>query len=115
MTPGEGLAPGPGPRERKLCARASLTTDTAAPSSQALAVSGEHSLGSGELLLHSTCQLGLAPDPEHGLHLSLTLRNHSRPRTRDYSGELEVRWLPAPEVDNPVWPVDHHRLGSPAI
>ena len=94
MTPGEGLAPGPGPCERKLCARTSLTTDTAAPSSQALAVSGEHSLGSGELLLHSRCQLGLAPDPEHGLHLSLTLRNHSRPRTRDYSGELEVRWLP---------------------
>ncbi|XP_043770238.1 uncharacterized protein LOC122701385 [Cervus elaphus] len=58
---------------------------------RALAVSGEHTLGSGELLLHSRCQLGLAPDPEHGLHLSLMLRNHSRPRTHDYSGELELR------------------------
>ena len=66
---------------------------------QALLVSGEHTLGSGELLLHSRCQLGLAPDPDHGLHLSLTLHNHSRPRTHDYSGELEVRWLPAPEED----------------
>ncbi|KAB0351182.1 hypothetical protein FD754_016039 [Muntiacus muntjak] len=58
---------------------------------RALTVSGEHTLGSGELLLHSRCQLGLAPDPEHGLHLSLMLRNHSRPRTHDYSGELELR------------------------
>ncbi|XP_055264785.1 uncharacterized protein LOC129545005 [Moschus berezovskii] len=57
----------------------------------ALSVSGEHTLGSGELLLHSRCQLGLAPDTDHGLHLSLTLRNHSRPRTHDYSGELELR------------------------
>ncbi|XP_070218679.1 uncharacterized protein [Bos mutus] len=64
----------------------------------ALSVSGEHTLGSGELLLHSRCQLGLAPDPDHGLHLSLTLHNHSRPRTHDYSGELELhgpkaQWL----------------------
>lgn len=66
---------------------------------QALLVSGEHTLGSGELLLHSRCQLGLVPDPDHSLHLSLMLRNHSRPRTHDYSGELEVRWLPAPEED----------------
>ncbi|KAM7228105.1 hypothetical protein CapIbe_020559 [Capra ibex] len=58
---------------------------------RALLVSGEHTLGSGELLLHSRCQLGLAPDPDHGLHLSLMLRNHSRPRTHDYSGELELR------------------------
>uniref|UniRef100_A0A8C6DW92 Vitellogenin domain-containing protein n=1 Tax=Moschus moschiferus TaxID=68415 RepID=A0A8C6DW92_MOSMO len=57
----------------------------------ALSVSGEHTLGSGELLLHSRCQLGLAPDTDHGLHLSLMLRNHSRPRTHDYSGELELR------------------------
>nr|XP_025130429.1 uncharacterized protein LOC102408196 isoform X2 [Bubalus bubalis] len=64
----------------------------------ALSVSGEHTLGSGELLLHSRCQLGLAPDPDHGLHLSLMLRNHSRPRRRDYFGELELhgpkaQWL----------------------
>ncbi|KAI4531608.1 hypothetical protein MG293_018122 [Ovis ammon polii] len=58
---------------------------------RALLVSGEHTLGSGELLLHSRCQLGLAPDPDHSLHLSLMLRNHSRPRTHDYSGELELR------------------------
>uniref|UniRef100_A0A8D0NM76 Vitellogenin domain-containing protein n=1 Tax=Sus scrofa TaxID=9823 RepID=A0A8D0NM76_PIG len=57
---------------------------------QALSVSGEHSLGGGELLLHSRFQLGLAPDPEHGLQLSLTLRNHSRPRMPDFSGELEL-------------------------
>lgn len=85
---------------RGSCAPAPpLTADTPASSFQALAVSGEHTLGSSELLLHSRCQLGLAPDPEHGLHLSLMLRNHSRPRTHDYSGELEVRWLPASEVD----------------
>ncbi|XP_045316683.1 uncharacterized protein LOC123589086, partial [Leopardus geoffroyi] len=57
---------------------------------RALSVSGEHTLGHGELLLQSRCQLGLAPDPDHGLHLSLTLRNHSRPRTPDFSGELEI-------------------------
>ena len=50
-------------------------------------------MGSSGLLLHSKCQLGLAPDPDHNLHLSLTLRNHSRPRMPDFSGELEVRWL----------------------
>ncbi|XP_057606639.1 uncharacterized protein LOC130861610 [Hippopotamus amphibius kiboko] len=58
---------------------------------RALSVSGEHTLGSGGLLLHSKCQLGLAPDPDHGLHVSLILRNHSRPRTPDFSGELELR------------------------
>ncbi|XP_049495320.1 uncharacterized protein LOC125928630 [Panthera uncia] len=57
---------------------------------RALSVSGEHTLGHGELLLRSHCRLGLAPDPGHGLHLSLTLRNHSRPRTPDFSGELEI-------------------------
>ncbi|GAB5583070.1 apolipoprotein B-100 [Prionailurus iriomotensis] len=57
---------------------------------RALSVSGEHTLGHGELLLRSHCRLGLAPDPDHGLHLSLTLRNHSRPRTPDFSGELEI-------------------------
>ena len=69
------------------CAPRSLTPTL---SSQALSVSGEHTLGHGELLLRSHCRLGLAPDPGHGLHLSLTLRNHSRPRTPDFSGELEV-------------------------
>ncbi|XP_026974153.1 uncharacterized protein [Sagmatias obliquidens] len=58
---------------------------------RALSVSGEHTLGSGGLLLHSKCQLGLAPDPDHSLHLSLTLRNHSRPWMPDFSGELELR------------------------
>ncbi|KAB0400074.1 hypothetical protein E2I00_002406, partial [Balaenoptera physalus] len=58
---------------------------------RALSFSGEHTLGSGGLLLHSKCQLGLAPDPDHSLHLSLTLRNHSRPRMPDFSGELELR------------------------
>uniref|UniRef100_A0A8C0E305 Vitellogenin domain-containing protein n=1 Tax=Balaenoptera musculus TaxID=9771 RepID=A0A8C0E305_BALMU len=58
---------------------------------RALSVSGEHTLGGGGLLLHSKCQLGLAPDPDHSLHLSLTLRNHSRPRMPDFSGELELR------------------------
>ncbi|XP_042777267.1 uncharacterized protein LOC122209464 [Panthera leo] len=57
---------------------------------RALSVSGEHTLGHGELLLRSHCRLGLAPDPGHGLHLSLTVRNHSRPRTPDFSGELEI-------------------------
>ncbi|XP_046943772.1 uncharacterized protein LOC124518034 [Lynx rufus] len=57
---------------------------------RALSVSGEHTLGHGELLLRSHCRLGLAPDPDHGLHLSLTLRDHSRPRTPDFSGELEI-------------------------
>ncbi|XP_077762768.1 uncharacterized protein LOC144318994 [Canis aureus] len=57
---------------------------------RALSVSGEHTLGHRELLLHSHCQLGLAPDPDHGLQLSLTLRNHSKPRTPDFSGELEI-------------------------
>ncbi|KAF5918396.1 hypothetical protein HPG69_011837, partial [Diceros bicornis minor] len=57
---------------------------------RALSVSGEHTLGSSGLLLRSHCQLGLAPDPDHGLHLSLTLRNHSRPRMPGFSGELEL-------------------------
>eukprot|EP00071_Canis_lupus_P042825 XP_022276382.1 uncharacterized protein LOC111096476 [Canis lupus familiaris] len=57
---------------------------------RALSVSGEHTLGHRELLLHSHCQLGLTPDPDHGLQLSLTLRNHSKPRTPDFSGELEI-------------------------
>ncbi|XP_072691906.1 uncharacterized protein [Canis lupus baileyi] len=57
---------------------------------RALSVSGEHTLGHRGLLLHSHCQLGLAPDPDHGLQLSLTLRNHSKPRTPDFSGELEI-------------------------
>ncbi|XP_062957166.1 uncharacterized protein LOC134381001 [Cynocephalus volans] len=58
---------------------------------RALLVSGEHTLGRGGLLLHSQGQLGLAPDPDHGLHFSLTLRNHSRPHAPDFSGELELR------------------------
>nr|XP_008540312.1 PREDICTED: uncharacterized protein LOC103565897 [Equus przewalskii] len=61
---------------------------------RALSVSGEHTLGSSGLLLHSHCQLGLAPDPAHGLHLSLTLRNHSRPGMPGFSGELECALTP---------------------
>nr|XP_054363489.1 uncharacterized protein LOC123844460 [Mirounga angustirostris] len=57
---------------------------------RALSVSGEHTLGHNGLLLDSRCQMGLAPDPDHGLHLSLTLRNHSKPRAPDFSGELEI-------------------------
>uniref|UniRef100_A0A2K5QFP1 Vitellogenin domain-containing protein n=1 Tax=Cebus imitator TaxID=2715852 RepID=A0A2K5QFP1_CEBIM len=65
---------------------------------RALLVSGEHILGRGGLLLRSRCQVGLAPAPEHGLHLSLTLRNHSRPHSPDFSGELELRGSKAHRV-----------------
>ncbi|XP_064218945.1 uncharacterized protein LOC110568750 [Aotus nancymaae] len=65
---------------------------------RALLVSGEHILGRGELLLRSRCEVGLAPAPDHGLHLSLTLRNHSRPRSPDFSGELELRGSKAQRV-----------------
>ncbi|XP_022372747.1 uncharacterized protein LOC111156270 [Enhydra lutris kenyoni] len=57
---------------------------------RALSVSGEHTLGHSGLLLHSHCQLGLAPDPDHGLRLNLTVRDHSKPRAPDFSGELEI-------------------------
>ncbi|XP_011816828.1 PREDICTED: uncharacterized protein LOC105525710 [Colobus angolensis palliatus] len=57
---------------------------------RALLVTGEHLLGQSGLLLRSRCHLGLAPDPDHGLHLSLTLRNHSRRHSTDFSGALEV-------------------------
>ncbi|XP_013373100.1 PREDICTED: uncharacterized protein LOC102005516 [Chinchilla lanigera] len=43
-------------------------------------VSGEHSLGCGQLLLHSHWQLGPAAHADPGLNLSLMLCNHSRPR-----------------------------------
>ncbi|KAK2102242.1 hypothetical protein P7K49_019909 [Saguinus oedipus] len=42
-------------------------------SSQDLLVSGEHILGRNGLLMLSHCQLGLAPAPDNGPHLSLTL------------------------------------------
>lgn len=35
-------------------------------------------------------QLGLTRDLDPGLHLSLTLCNHSRPHASDFSGELEA-------------------------
>ncbi|XP_057171097.1 uncharacterized protein LOC113270878 [Ursus arctos] len=57
---------------------------------RALSVSGEHTLGHSGLLLCSHCQLALSPDPDRGLHLSLTLCNHSKPRASDFSGELEI-------------------------
>ncbi|XP_032183674.1 uncharacterized protein LOC116580920 isoform X2 [Mustela erminea] len=57
---------------------------------RALLVSGEHTLGHSGLLLHSHCQLGLAPDPDHGLRLNLTIRDHSKPRAPDFSGELQI-------------------------
>lgn len=72
------------------CPCGSLTADTPPLSFQALSVSGEHTLGHSGLLLRSHCQLALSPDPDRGLHLSLTLRNHSKPRVSDFSGELEV-------------------------
>eukprot|EP00074_Homo_sapiens_P099991 XP_016879420.1 putative uncharacterized protein LOC400499 isoform X3 [Homo sapiens] len=65
---------------------------------RALLVVGEHTLGQGGLLLRSRCHLGLAPDPDHGLHLSLTLQNHSRPRSADFSGALELRGSKAQRV-----------------
>uniref|UniRef100_A0A8C7BRA5 Vitellogenin domain-containing protein n=1 Tax=Neovison vison TaxID=452646 RepID=A0A8C7BRA5_NEOVI len=57
---------------------------------RALSVSGEHTLGHSGLLLRSHCQLGLAPDPDHGLCLNLTIRDHSKPRAPDFSGELQI-------------------------
>ncbi|XP_045238922.2 uncharacterized protein [Macaca fascicularis] len=65
---------------------------------RALLVAGEHVLGQGGLLLRSRCHLGLAPDPDHGLHLSLTLRNHSRPHSTDFSGALELRGSKAQRI-----------------
>nr|XP_042139246.1 uncharacterized protein LOC107402064 [Peromyscus maniculatus bairdii] len=58
---------------------------------RALSFSGEHSLDQGALLLRSQYQLGLAPDPDQGLHFSLTLYNHSRPNAPDFSGQLELQ------------------------
>uniref|UniRef100_G3QM33 Vitellogenin domain-containing protein n=1 Tax=Gorilla gorilla gorilla TaxID=9595 RepID=G3QM33_GORGO len=65
---------------------------------RALLVVGEHTLGQGRLLLRSRCHLGLAPDPDHGLHLSLTLQNHSRSHSADFSGALELRGSKAQRV-----------------
>uniref|UniRef100_A0A2K5K1V0 Vitellogenin domain-containing protein n=1 Tax=Colobus angolensis palliatus TaxID=336983 RepID=A0A2K5K1V0_COLAP len=65
---------------------------------RALLVTGEHLLGQSGLLLRSRCHLGLAPDPDHGLHLSLTLRNHSRRHSTDFSGALELRGSKAQRV-----------------
>ncbi|XP_058289919.1 uncharacterized protein LOC116462743 [Hylobates moloch] len=65
---------------------------------RALLVVGEHTLGQGGLLLRSRFHLGLAPDPDHGLHLSLTLQNHSRPHSADFSGALELRGSKAQRV-----------------
>ncbi|KAL6060180.1 hypothetical protein STEG23_004069, partial [Scotinomys teguina] len=59
--------------------------------SRALSFSGEHSLDQGALLLRSQYQLGLAPDPDQGLHVSLALYNHSRPNIPDFSGQLELQ------------------------
>nr|XP_023416455.1 uncharacterized protein LOC106025279 [Cavia porcellus] len=56
-----------------------------------LSVSGEHSLGPGQFLLHSRWQLGLASHSDPGLNLSLTLRNRSSPLASSFSGELELR------------------------
>lgn len=68
----------------------SLTSGTSAVFPQALSFSEEHSLDQGALLLRSQYQLGLAPDPNQGLHFSLTLHNHSQPNAPDFSGQLEV-------------------------
>ncbi|XP_027694814.1 uncharacterized protein LOC114025554 [Vombatus ursinus] len=59
--------------------------------SSAVAISGEYLLNQGSFVLHSRGLLRLAPDPGHGLVLVLTLRNHSTPKTQDFSGELELR------------------------
>ncbi|XP_035292880.1 uncharacterized protein LOC103163831 isoform X1 [Cricetulus griseus] len=58
---------------------------------RALSFSGEHSLDQGALLLRSQYHLGLAPEPDQGLHFSLTLYNHSRPNAPDFSGQLELQ------------------------
>ncbi|XP_021100109.1 uncharacterized protein LOC110345763 [Heterocephalus glaber] len=68
-----------------------------------LSVSGALSLGPGQLLLRSHCHLGLAPDLDHGLNLSLTLYNHSRPHASDFSGELELRGPTAQWVGLQGW------------
>uniref|UniRef100_A0A6I8P492 Vitellogenin domain-containing protein n=1 Tax=Ornithorhynchus anatinus TaxID=9258 RepID=A0A6I8P492_ORNAN len=57
----------------------------------AVQLSGEHVLGQGHLLLRSQTRLRLARDPGPGLQLSVTLRNDSSSRARDYSGGLELR------------------------
>ncbi|XP_017746151.1 PREDICTED: uncharacterized protein LOC108541206 [Rhinopithecus bieti] len=72
---------------------------------RALLVTGEHVLGQGGLLLRSRCHLGLAPDPDHGLHLSLTLRNHSRPHSTDFSGALKG-------AERRVWCCGHVPMGG---
>ncbi|XP_051024048.1 uncharacterized protein LOC127208599 [Acomys russatus] len=58
---------------------------------RALLFSGEHSLDQGALLLSSQYHLGLPPDPDRGLHFSLTLHNHSRPNAPEFSGQLELQ------------------------
>ncbi|XP_023363341.1 uncharacterized protein LOC111721833 [Otolemur garnettii] len=83
LWPAQGPVPGAGTWIVKR------THQVLPPGLQALLLSGEHTVGQGGLLLQSCCQLGLAPDTDHGLHLSLTLRNHSRPHSADFSGELE--------------------------
>ncbi|KAM7147621.1 uncharacterized protein WM277_011653 [Molossus nigricans] len=50
----------------------------------------ENMLGRDGLLLHFHCQLDLILDLGHSLHPSLTLCNHSRPWTSDFSREPEV-------------------------
>ncbi|XP_051828645.1 uncharacterized protein LOC127545411 [Antechinus flavipes] len=58
---------------------------------QAVVISGEHLLSQGSFMLQSRSLFRLAPDPGDGLVLVLTLRNHSTPKTQDFSGELEMR------------------------
>ncbi|XP_072466121.1 uncharacterized protein [Notamacropus eugenii] len=59
--------------------------------SSAVVISGEHLLNQGSFMLQSRNLLRLAPDPGDGLVLVLTLRNHSTPKTQDFSGELELK------------------------
>ncbi|XP_031801299.1 uncharacterized protein LOC100916970 [Sarcophilus harrisii] len=59
--------------------------------SSAVVISGEHLLSQGSFMLQSKSLFRLAPDPGDGLVLVLTLRNHSTPKTQDFSGELEMR------------------------
>ncbi|XP_043855212.1 uncharacterized protein LOC122752259 [Dromiciops gliroides] len=59
--------------------------------SSAIVISGEHLLSQGSFMLQSRSLLHLAPNPGDGLVLALTFRNHSTPKTQDFSGELELR------------------------
>lgn len=87
---------------RGSCHLCSSMTPSLGLSRQTLSVSGEHSLGPGQFLLHSRWQLGLASHSDPGLNLSLTLRNRSSPLASSFSGELEVSVLDCTRKTHPI-------------